>query len=62
MLPIRFSTLFQCRWMALLWAVAVVWLALAVVRPDSSAQPGDATGATISDDDLNKFADFAGRA
>ena len=49
--------------MALVWAAGAIWLAVSVAGPDgagSAAQPADVTGATISNEDLEKFADFAG--
>lgn len=35
MLPMRHSTIFKSRWMALLWAAGIIWLAYDV----SSGQP-----------------------
>lgn len=67
MIPMRTSTIFKSRWMALIWAAGIIWFALDVAGPGDSAtnnaaaagQPTDVTGATISNDDLKKFADFA---
>jgi hypothetical protein len=62
MIPMRSSSIFKSRWMALLWAAGIIWLAVRVAGPaDSSGNHADVTGATISDDDLKKFADFAER-
>ena len=68
MIPMRSSSIFKSRWMALLWAAGIIWLAVDVAGPPDSSgnntaaeQPTDVTGATISDDDLKKFADFAER-
>jgi len=62
MIPMRSSSIFKSRWMALLWAAGIIWLAVRVAGPaDSIGNHADVTGATISDDDLKKFADFAER-
>ena len=69
MIPMRTSSIFKSRWMALLWAAGIIWLALDVAGPDESTvngaaaanQPTDVTGATISNHDLEQFADFADR-
>ena len=53
MVPMRHSTIFKSRWMALLWAAGVVWAALSLTADD---QPADPTGATISDEDARNFA------
>ncbi len=49
--------------MALVWAAGVMWLAVRIAGPEAgdntAAQPTDVTGATISDEDLKNFADFA---
>ncbi|MEO7365814.1 MAG: hypothetical protein ABIW03_05805 [Sphingomicrobium sp.] len=53
--------------MALIWSAGIIWLAVSVAGPDESAannaagadQPTDVTGATISDENLKQFADFA---
>ena len=39
--------------MALLWAAGILWVALSLTAND---QPGDITGATISDEDARNFA------
>ncbi|MEO8175453.1 MAG: hypothetical protein ABI626_02190 [Sphingomicrobium sp.] len=66
MIPIRHSSLFKSRWVALLWAAGIIWFAIDFAGPDeqtgnnSTATVQDVTGATVSQDDLKKFADFAG--
>jgi hypothetical protein len=57
------SSIFKSRWMALVWAVGILWLAWDVAG--SSAQtsnasenaeaPTDATGAPITPEDEKKF-------
>ncbi|MEO8547696.1 MAG: hypothetical protein ABI422_04945 [Sphingomicrobium sp.] len=67
MIPMRTSSIFRSRWMALLWAAGIIWMAVDVAGPPDAPtnnaaaadRPTDVTGATISDDDLKKFADFA---
>ena len=34
MIPMRNSTIFKSRWMALLWAGGIIWFALHVGAPD----------------------------
>ena len=69
MIPMRTSSIFKSRWMALLWAAGIIWLAVDVAGPDDSAgnnaaaadQPTDVTGAKITDENMKQFADFADR-
>jgi hypothetical protein len=49
MIPMRHSTIFRSRWMALLWAAGIIWFALQVAVPDSSAN--DAGGNDIASSD-----------
>ena len=53
MVPMRHSTIFRSRWMALLWAAGIVWIALSLTAEDQTA---DLTGATISEDAARNFA------
>jgi hypothetical protein len=61
MIPMRTSSVFKSRWMALVWAAGVLWFAYSVAGSEpqggsSGAQePADVTGATISDEDAKKF-------
>ena len=63
MIPMRTSSIFKSRWMAILWAAGVIWLAYDVAgsapAPKSGTvtaeQPTDATGAPISPEDEKKF-------
>jgi hypothetical protein len=62
MLPIKHSSIFKSRWMALLWAAGIIWFALDVAGPgDSGAKKGDkaqatdATGAPVKDADVKKL-------
>ena len=68
MIPMRTSSIFKSRWMALLWAAGIIWFAVDVAGPDESSsnnaaanQPTDVTGAAISDENMKQFADFAER-
>jgi hypothetical protein len=65
MIPMRTSSIFRSRWMALLWASGFIWLAISVAGPDDStgnnAAAPDLTGATINDDNLRQFAEFSNR-
>jgi hypothetical protein len=65
MVPMRSSTIFKSRWMALLWAGGIIWFAFdyAGSQPqDANAaanaeQSTDATGTPVTSDDTNKLAD-----
>jgi hypothetical protein len=65
MIPMRHSTIFKNRWMALVWAAGIIWFAYDFAAPDGDAdsnnadvttQLTDATGAPITPDDEQKFA------
>ena len=64
MIPMRTSTIFKSRWMALIWAAGILWVAYDVAGAapqDSNAsanseQANDATGAAITSDDANRLA------
>ena len=64
MFPMKTSTVFKSRWMALLWAAGIIWFAydFAGSQPEddnasANAEQGtDASGAAISSDDTNKLA------
>lgn len=53
--------------MVLVGSAAVIWLAVSIAGSDetdakkAANRPTDLTGATISDEDLKQFADFAER-
>lgn len=65
MIPMRSSTIFKSRWVALLWAAGIIWFAYDVAgspAPDANAsdnaeQPTDVTGAPLTAGDEKKFAD-----
>jgi hypothetical protein len=46
MIPMRHSTIFRSRWMALLWAAGIIWFALDVSTPDASATNASGNAAT----------------
>ena len=54
MYPFRYSTIFRSRWMALLWAAGICWMAYDFVAPD-----GDAAGNNQSADLPLNSADIA---
>lgn len=64
MIPVKTSSVFKNRWMALLWAAGIIWFAydFAGSQPQdqnasgNSAEQTDATGAAISNADTNKLA------
>lgn len=63
MIPMRTSSIFKSRWLALRWAAGIIWLAydFASSSADSpgnganAEQATDATGAPISPQDEKKF-------
>jgi hypothetical protein len=64
MIPMRTSTVFKNRWMALLWAAGIIWFAydFAGSQPQetnasaNAEQATDATGAPVSADDQQRLA------
>jgi hypothetical protein len=64
MIPMKHSTIFKSRWMALLWAAGIIWFAYdtATSQPQgdgnatNAEQPTDATGAPVTPDDEKKLA------
>ena len=64
MIPMRTSSVFKSRWMALIWAAGIIWFAWDVAgsapQTDNTAnaeQPTDATGAPVTSNDQNKLSD-----
>jgi hypothetical protein len=66
MIPMKNSTIFKSRWMALIWAAGIIWFAYDVAS--SSAPPAnstdsndvqitDASGAPVSPEEANKLQD-----
>jgi len=63
MIPVKTSSVFKNRWMALLWAAGIIWFAydFAGSQPQddngsaNAEQSADATGAPITSDDTNKL-------
>lgn len=64
MIPMRSSTIFKSRWMALVWAAGILWAAYDVAGSEpqdsnasaNSEQATDATGSPITSDDAKKLA------
>jgi hypothetical protein len=64
MIPVKTSSVFKNRWMALLWAAGIIWFAydFAGSQPEDSnsstnaGQSSDATGSPVTSDDTNKLA------
>jgi hypothetical protein len=66
MIPMRTSWIFRSRWLALLFASGVIWLAVSVAGPDESATGNnavatDVTELSVNGDNLKQFADFSNR-
>lgn len=68
MIPMRTSSIFKSRWMALVWATGIIWFALDVAGSSGGAggkaaaqgQATDATGAPVTDQDLQEVANALG--
>jgi hypothetical protein len=56
MFPFRYSTIFRSRWMALLWAAGICWMAYDFAAPDDKT---DANGQVNSSDMPINSADVA---
>ena len=64
MVPMRTSTIFKSRWMALIWAAGIIWFAYDFAGSEPQGQGGnkvttDASGGA-SDQDANKIAQALG--
>jgi hypothetical protein len=62
MIPMKHSSIFKSRWLALIWAAGIIWLALQVAGPgteapkkEGEAQATDVTGAPIKDEDVKRL-------
>ena len=64
MIPMKTSSVFKSRWMALLWAAGIIWFAYDFAGSQASDsntaanadEATDATGAPVTSDDQNRFA------
>lgn len=59
MFPMRTSTIFKSRWMALIWAAGIIWFAYDFAGSAQGADQGNnaasnSTGTSASSDDTNK--------
>jgi hypothetical protein len=69
MLPMRMSTIFKNRWMALIWAAGIVWFAYDFAAPsDESSNNGndevqvtDANGAPVTPDEAKQLSEALNR-
>ena len=63
MIPMRTSSIFKSRWLALVWAAGILWFAYDVAGGSEGAgetnaeQPTDVTGAPLSSDDTKRLQD-----
>ncbi|MCL6684021.1 hypothetical protein [Sphingomonas alba] len=63
MIPMKHSSIFKSRWMALIWAAGIIYFAMQVATPgppapakkDEQAQATDITGAPVKDEDMKKL-------
>ena len=58
MIPMRNSTIFKSRWMALIWAAGIIWAAYDFASGEPQDQ--DNNSAAASSDDANKVAEVLG--
>jgi len=61
MIPMRTSSIFKSRWMALVWAAGILWAAYDFVGPEPQDEGNnsittDAAGSAVSTDDQNRIA------
>jgi hypothetical protein len=64
MIPMRTSSIFKSRWMALIWAAGILWAAYDFIGEEpkddgNNSAATDATGSP-SDEDANKIAQALG--
>ena len=63
MIPMRTSTIFKSRWMALVWAAGILWFAYDFAAPSDDSANGsgnaveitDASGAPVSPDEAKQL-------
>jgi hypothetical protein len=63
MIPMRTSSIFKSRWMALVWAGGIIWFAYDVAESagqpannsDNAVQITDASGAPVSPEETRKL-------
>ena len=70
MIPIKHSTIFKSRWMALLWAAGIIWFAYDFAAPSdddanstgaNEVQVTDADGAPVTPDEAKQLEDALNR-
>jgi hypothetical protein len=54
MIPMRTSSIFKSRWMALIWAAGIIWFAYDFASPDAPEDNSTANSEQMSDA-LNAF-------
>lgn len=63
MIPMRTSSIFKSRWIALVWAAGILWFAYDVAGGSDTStetnaeQPTDVTGAPVTNDDAQRLQD-----
>ncbi|WP_037551720.1 hypothetical protein [Sphingomonas sp. URHD0057] len=70
MIPIKHSTIFKSRWMALLWAAGIIWFAYDFAAPSddgtnnaggNEVQVTDADGAPVTPDEAKQLEEALNR-
>jgi hypothetical protein len=67
MIPMRTSSIFKSRWMALLWAAGIIWFAYDFAAPSQDStnvasnqvQITDASGSPVSPEEAKKLEEAA---
>lgn len=65
MIPMRTSSVFKSRWMALLWSAGIIWFAYDTANSQpqgddngaNAEQPTDATGSPVTSDEQKRMAE-----
>jgi hypothetical protein len=58
MFPIKHSAIFRSRWMALIWAAGIIWVAYDIAESAPKSSPtGNSAADQATADDTNKVAE-----
>lgn len=60
MIPMRTSSIFKSRWLALLWAAGIIWFAYDFAAPDDATGNNQVAAKPLSTDDQGKIVDALG--
>ena len=57
MFGIKTSSIFKSRWIALLWAAGICWLAYDMIGPEQQEHPNQIAAALIADEGVRRAID-----